>query len=211
MWCILGASMSSMPVHRSRSLLATWIGILRIRREHWFVTVCCELGNLALSHYRCDSLSSESIFGQKDRTTNSKAWLQCCRCVFQKADKEGILGVTLNKDIVKVAAKALEQNLTRLGPQVLPYREQILFAYDFALRKTGYRSSKPYQPKFRKAFDHFCLHAGMPCWVCLSGLTILTRMWCKVLKLSWRILTLYKAFRLGLKYSEVQAMGRSIS
>lgn len=83
-----------------------------------------------------------------------------CRCVFQKADREGILGVTLNKDIVKVAAKALEKNLTLLGPKVLPYTEQIAFAFDFLLRRLGYREGKPYQPKFRRAFDHFCLHAG---------------------------------------------------
>ena len=86
--------------------------------------------------------------------------LPACRCVFQKADEEGILGVTLNKDIVKVAAKALEQNLTRLGPKVLPLTEKAIFAYDFVARKLGWRSGKPYVPKFRKAFDHFCLHAG---------------------------------------------------
>ena len=84
-----------------------------------------------------------------------------CSCVFQKADKEGILGVQLNKDIVKVASKALESNLTLLGPKVLPYAEQLLFAYDFVLRRFGWRAGKPYQPKFRKAFDHFCLHAGV--------------------------------------------------
>ena len=70
------------------------------------------------------------------------------------------MGVQLNKDIVKVAAKALESNLTRLGPKVLPYAEQLLFAYDFVLRRFGWRTGKPYQPKFRKAFNHFCLHAG---------------------------------------------------
>ena len=69
--------------------------------------------------------------------------------------------MTLNKDIVKVAASALEKNLTLLGPKVLPYSEQLAFAWDYVLRRTGYRDGKPYQPKFRKAFQHFCIHAGM--------------------------------------------------
>lgn len=91
--------------------------------------------------------------------------------MFQKADKEGILGVTLNKDIVKVAAKALEKNLTLLGPKVLPYSEQLAFAHDYVLRRLGWREGKPYQPKFRKAFEHFCIHAGRKSLESLHGIT----------------------------------------
>lgn len=82
------------------------------------------------------------------------------QCVFQKDDSEGFVGVTLDKSIVKVAAKALEKNLTILAPKVLPFSELALFAYDALLRKLAQRDGKAYQPKFRKAFDHFCIHAG---------------------------------------------------
>ena len=62
---------------------------------------------------------------------------------------------------MKVAAPALERNLTLLGPLVLPLMEQLRFALDWVLRKAGLRRGRrPYVPDFRKAFDHFCLHAG---------------------------------------------------
>ena len=86
-----------------------------------------------------------------------------CRCVYQREDEKGRVGVELNRDLVKVAGKALEKNLTRLGPLVLPVGEQLRFAANFVQRRLlGRRSVKPYQPDFTKAFNHFCLHAGAP-------------------------------------------------
>ena len=83
-----------------------------------------------------------------------------CRCVYQLEDSEGIRAVQLNKDIVKVAAKALQKNLTHLAPLTLPYNELLKFALDLMLRLLGLRRGKAYQPDFRKAFQHFSLHAG---------------------------------------------------
>ena len=84
-----------------------------------------------------------------------------CRCVYQREDEKGRVGVELNRDLVKVAGKALEKNLTRLGPLVLPLGEQLRFAGNWAQRKVlGKRHVKPYVPDFTKAFNHFCLHAG---------------------------------------------------
>ena len=45
-------------------------------------------------------------------------------CVFECEDEEGLRGVRLSKEIVKVAGKTMEKNLTTLGPLVLPYSEQ---------------------------------------------------------------------------------------
>ena len=75
-------------------------------------------------------------------------------------DSEDIMAVQLTKDIVKVAAKALEKNLTLLAPLVLPYSELLKFAHVAALRMLGLRKGKAYQPDFKKAFQHFSLHAG---------------------------------------------------
>ncbi len=83
-----------------------------------------------------------------------------CRCVYQMEDSEHILAVQLTKDIVKVAAKALEKNLTLLAPLVLPYSELLKYVYLSVLRMLGLRKGKAYQPDFRKAFQHFSLHAG---------------------------------------------------
>jgi 3-ketoacyl-CoA synthase len=83
--------------------------------------------------------------------------------VYQREDDNGKVGVELNKDLVKVASTALQVNLTALGPLVLPYSEQLKFAINFIQRKfIGMRDMKPYVPDFKKAFQHFCLHAGKP-------------------------------------------------
>lgn len=63
--------------------------------------------------------------------------------------------------MVKVAAKALTYNLTKLGPKVLPWSEKLLFAANWMGRKVFPGKWKEYVPDFREAFDHFCLHAGM--------------------------------------------------
>ena len=84
-----------------------------------------------------------------------------CRCVYQREDEKGAVGVELNRDLVKVAGKALEKNMTRMGPLVLPMSEQLRFAANWVARKAlGRRDLKKYVPNFTKAFDHFCLHAG---------------------------------------------------
>ncbi|KAK9841811.1 hypothetical protein WJX81_004571 [Elliptochloris bilobata] len=82
------------------------------------------------------------------------------RCVYQREDDAGVVGVELNRDLVKVASKALERNLTRMGPLVLPLGEKLRFALNLAARKLLGMKLKPYVPDFRRAFNHFCLHAG---------------------------------------------------
>ncbi|KAF8694446.1 hypothetical protein HU200_038188 [Digitaria exilis] len=90
------------------------------------------------------------------------------RCAFQEEDEEGFVGVSLSKDIMAVAGEALKANLTKLGPLVLPFSEQLLFAACLIARKAaaaiGRRSLvemiKPYVPDFKTAFEHVCIHAG---------------------------------------------------
>lgn len=82
------------------------------------------------------------------------------RCVYQHEDSQQKIGVELNKDLVKVAARALEVNLTKMGPLVLPWGEKLAFAANWIARKLLHVKIQPYIPRFNKAFDHFCLHAG---------------------------------------------------
>lgn len=68
----------------------------------------------------------------------------------------------LSRSVVHVAGEALKTNLTTLGPLVLPYSEQLRFAF-YHLKKNlwpGKKKVAPYIPNFKKAFDHFCIHAG---------------------------------------------------
>jgi hypothetical protein len=81
------------------------------------------------------------------------------------------IGVRLNKDLIIVGAKALRQNMTALGPLVLPLSEQALFAANFIARAAAKQAKplarllpaewlKPYTPDFRKAFSFYCIHTG---------------------------------------------------
>eukprot|EP00884_Botryococcus_braunii_P014066 jgi/Botrbrau1/22660/Bobra.0132s0006.1 len=79
--------------------------------------------------------------------------------VILQDDEEGKIGVKIGKELMKVAGKALEINISTLGPKVLPLSEKLCFAANFIARKLGSKA-KPYVPDFRTAFDHFCIHPG---------------------------------------------------
>mmetsp|Transcript_19753 Transcript_19753/g.39497 ORF Transcript_19753/g.39497 Transcript_19753/m.39497 type:complete len:532 (-) Transcript_19753:132-1727(-) len=100
--------------------------------------------------------------------------------VFEAQDKTGCRGITLSKEIVKVAGKCMERNLTTLGPHVLPLSEQVpvglaligrfacknlsklLLAggFESGAKKLLTAAPKHYVPDFKRAVDHFCIHAG---------------------------------------------------
>jgi len=81
-------------------------------------------------------------------------------CVFQQEDPDGVVGVKLDKSLMAIAGEALKVNITTLGPLVLPISEQLKFFYNLVMRKTFKVKMKAYIPDFKKAFDHFCIHAG---------------------------------------------------
>lgn len=77
----------------------------------------------------------------------------------------------LNKDLVKVGARALRNNMTALGPLVLPTSELLAYAANSALRQAVKMHKplaawvpgswlQPYTPDFKTAFDFFCIHTG---------------------------------------------------
>jgi 3-ketoacyl-CoA synthase len=85
------------------------------------------------------------------------------RCVFQQEDNEGNTGIHLSKDLVTTAGQTLKSNIVALGPLVLPASEKLLVALSLVKRKLMSRLGskvRMYRPDFRKAFEHFCIHAG---------------------------------------------------
>lgn len=69
-------------------------------------------------------------------------------------------GVKLTRQLMGEAGRALKQNITTLGPLVLPLSEQLLFFVNLVARKLAKAPWRPYIPDFKLAFDHFCIHTG---------------------------------------------------
>ncbi|CAM8959873.1 hypothetical protein QQ045_003053 [Rhodiola kirilowii] len=82
--------------------------------------------------------------------------------VFQGPDKDGKVGVSLSKSLLHVAGKTLTKNITDLAPLVLPYSEQLKYAWSVILQRLWISDKKTniHVPNFKKAFEHFCIHAG---------------------------------------------------
>ncbi|KAK1279685.1 3-ketoacyl-CoA synthase 7 [Acorus gramineus] len=85
-------------------------------------------------------------------------------CIFQQPDEEGIVGVSLSRDILQVAGNALMINLSSLAPKVLPYKEKFKYGWFVIKRKywemLGKKKLPIPIPDFRTCFGHFCIHAG---------------------------------------------------
>ncbi|KAH7655990.1 Very-long-chain 3-ketoacyl-CoA synthase protein [Dioscorea alata] len=82
------------------------------------------------------------------------------RCVYQLEDSQGRQGVSLEKDVMPISAEALKINISNLGPLVLPRSEQLHYIFSLLVHKIINPKRKIYVPDFKKAFDHFCVHAG---------------------------------------------------
>jgi len=93
------------------------------------------------------------------------------QCVYEAEDEDGNRGVRLSKEVVKVAGKCMEKNMTTMGPYVLPISEQFKLLLSliarYALKSYGkifntkkYPIVKVYVPDFKRGIDHFCIHAG---------------------------------------------------
>jgi 3-ketoacyl-CoA synthase len=82
-------------------------------------------------------------------------------CVIEACDEQGVRGIRLSKELMTIAGTALKSNIASLGPLVLPWSEQLLFAANLVARKLlGRKAVAPYTPDFSLAFDHVCIHTG---------------------------------------------------
>ncbi|VFQ96316.1 unnamed protein product [Cuscuta campestris] len=81
------------------------------------------------------------------------------RSVYQTNDDLGFQGVFLSRKLLQVAGKALKTNISKLGPRVLPLSELVLYAYATTKRRIS-KKGDAFVPNFKKAFEHFCIHAG---------------------------------------------------
>ncbi|OVA08121.1 FAE1/Type III polyketide synthase-like protein [Macleaya cordata] len=84
------------------------------------------------------------------------------RAAFQMEDDLGNLGISLTKDLIRVAGTNLREHIRSLAPRVLPLSQLVLYAYSVvgSVLSRGESKPKPIVPDFRTAFEHFCIHTG---------------------------------------------------
>ncbi|GLJ17886.1 hypothetical protein SUGI_0313080 [Cryptomeria japonica] len=82
------------------------------------------------------------------------------RAAFQEEDEDGLVGMSLSKDLIRVAGEGLHDHLRSLAPLVLPYSEQLKYVLSLVGIHFLRMEIKPYVPDFRRAFEHFCIHTG---------------------------------------------------
>lgn len=82
------------------------------------------------------------------------------RAAFQEEDEDGLLGMSLSKDLIRVAGEGLHDHIRSLAPLVLPYSEQLKYVLSLVGIHFLRMEMKPYVPDFCRAFDHFCIHTG---------------------------------------------------
>jgi len=138
----------------------------------------CGGAAIVLSNRWQDSFRAKYKLLHTIREQNSSE--EALHAVYEQEDEIENRGIHLSKQIVTVAGKCLQANLTHLGPLVLPLREQAKVGISIAKRTTCKfltklckangmgawaeknipQNVKFYVPDFKRGIDHFCIHAG---------------------------------------------------
>ncbi|KAI3820324.1 hypothetical protein L1987_07869 [Smallanthus sonchifolius] len=79
---------------------------------------------------------------------------------FQEEDGKGITGVSLTKDLIRVAGVNLRQHIKILAPRVLPLSQLVRYVYSVMAVAMSGGQLKPIVPDFTTAFEHICVHTG---------------------------------------------------
>lgn len=82
------------------------------------------------------------------------------KAAFQEEDEEGNTGVSLTKDLIRVAGQNLRAHLTTLAPRVLPLSQLVQYVKSVVLSVLTQGESKTMVPDFTTAFEHICIHTG---------------------------------------------------
>ncbi|CAN6442249.1 unnamed protein product [Victoria cruziana] len=111
-----------------------------------------------LTNQRTDSVKLELVHWLR---THHGADDRSYQAAFQEEDEHGTTGISLTKDLIRVAGEGLRAHIRMLAPRVLPYSQ--LLAYVRASMKSMLKradASKPQVPDFTTAFEHICVHTG---------------------------------------------------
>ncbi|OAY77478.1 3-ketoacyl-CoA synthase 13-like [Ananas comosus] len=78
----------------------------------------------------------------------------------QMEDEDGSVGMSLSKDLVRVAGAELRRHISTLAPHVLPASELLRYAWNVVRSYAAGDHKTVHVPDFTKAFEHICIHTG---------------------------------------------------
>ncbi|KAK1412191.1 hypothetical protein QVD17_33223 [Tagetes erecta] len=172
----MGCSASLISIDLARNLLKTHPHMLAVVLSVEILTLNWYMGNdrsmilgnclfrmggaaMMLSNKNSDRARSKYELVHMIRT-HKGADNKCYNIAQQREDDKGLLGGSLSRELMTVAGDALKTNITSLGPLVLPFSEQLFFFISLVKKKILKMKATPYIPDFKRAFEHFCVHAG---------------------------------------------------
>ncbi|KVI12416.1 3-Oxoacyl-[acyl-carrier-protein (ACP)] synthase III C-terminal [Cynara cardunculus var. scolymus] len=93
--------------------------------------------------------------------TNTASSDRSYNCIVREEDKEGIVGITINKDLLFAAITTVKPNITTLGRLILPMTEKLHYLINSIGRKHfPTLKIQPFVPNYTKGVDHFLPHVG---------------------------------------------------
>ncbi|KAL7602344.1 hypothetical protein Lser_V15G27167 [Lactuca serriola] len=82
-------------------------------------------------------------------------------CIFEEEDEAGIRGVTITKDLFKVAPTVIRSNVTVLGKQILPLSEKLRYLKNTIAKKLRPTANiQPYIPNYSNSVELFLPHSS---------------------------------------------------
>lgn len=82
------------------------------------------------------------------------------RAAFQEEDGKGITGISLTKDLIRVAGVNLREHIKTLAPRVLPLSQLVCYVYSVVKMTVFGGRLMAVVPDFTTAFEHICVHTG---------------------------------------------------
>ncbi|XP_076921099.1 3-ketoacyl-CoA synthase 11-like [Bidens hawaiensis] len=91
--------------------------------------------------------------------TNTSSSDRSYNCILREEDTAGIVGITINKDLLYAAISTIKPNVAAVGSLILPLEEKLLYFINYIARKLKL-NVRPYVPNYRKVVEHFTPHVG---------------------------------------------------
>ncbi|PWA79411.1 very-long-chain 3-ketoacyl-CoA synthase, Thiolase-like protein [Artemisia annua] len=131
-------------------------------RSKFLINCLFRVGGAAilLSNRSSDRRTSKYELQHTVHTNTSSSDLSY-NCILREEDNAGIVGVTINKDLLKAAVATIRPNVATVGHLILPIREKLIYVINYIARKIIPKVNlQPYIPDYSKAVDHFLPHVG---------------------------------------------------